>query len=144
MFIRGGRALALGLTLIGTSVAAAEPTLRIVKQGQQGSAQKPSRHVVRTQAEWTALWKANLGGAAPPKVDFSREMVLAAFMGTRPTGGYAIKITSAREEKGKLVVTVTEQQPPPGSMAIQVLTSPFHIVAVKRSSLPIAWKVAAK
>ena len=136
------------LTGLGGSGMAAALELRELKQGQHSGAQKPAREVARTQAEWTALGQ-RLGGARvrpaapPPKVDFEKEMVLAVAMGTRRTGGYGIRILEAREEQGKLKVTVVEQKPPPDALTIQVLTSPFHCVAVKKSALPVVWTVRA-
>jgi hypothetical protein len=113
---------------------------RTLAEGSLSAIGRPLRQVVRTQAEWAKLWKAHgRGEEAPPKVDWSKEMVVAVFAGSRPTGGYKVKVGQARPLKGKLRVAVVEQVPPPGSVAIQVITSPFHMVAVPKSSLPIAW-----
>jgi hypothetical protein len=100
--------------------------------------------VVRTPAEWSALWSKHGGGGAGapalPAVDFSRNMVLAAFLGTRRTAGYAVRISGATEEGKKLAVRVSERKPPPGAVTAQVITAPFHIVAVPKSALPVVWK----
>ncbi len=135
-----------------SAVSAAPPattSLRTVARGTQSPAAASSRQVIRDKAAWSRLWTTQLrpeGSEAetPPAVDFSREMVLAVFQGQKSSGGYAVTILSAKEEKGALLVTVREQSPPPDAMSIQVLTSPYHVVAVKRSKLPVKWKVVRK
>ena len=69
-----------------------------------------------------------------PSVDFTREVVVAVFMGTRPTAGFTIEITRVRVEGPALVVTYKETRPAPDGVTAQVLTSPFHIVAVPRGT----------
>ena len=56
------------------------------------------------------------------------------FLGTRPTAGFSVEIVRVRQEGVALVVEYKETRPAPGSVAAQVLTSPFHIVAVPRGS----------
>jgi hypothetical protein len=61
-------------------------------------------------------------------------------MGQKPTSGYGIRIRQAAVEKGKLVVRVTERRPPPDAITAQVITAPFHVVAVKKTDLPVTWE----
>jgi len=124
---------------------AAEEGLRNLARGSQSGVKKPERVTAKTQEEWAALWKRHAGEASSteaPKVDWSKEMVLAAFMGTRNTGGYAIQITSAKEQDGKLVAQVEVKVPKPGGFVTQTITSPFHMVAVPKSTLPVTWTVS--
>ncbi len=86
--------------------------------------------------EWAQLWRRMHQGREPmpdlPSVDFSRQMVLAAFMGRKPTGGYTVQITRVVAENGTITVTVRETAPSPNTPVIQVLTHPFHIVVVPK------------
>jgi protease stability complex PrcB-like protein len=139
------------LSPLTAAVAGTALPVRTLKQGIHCTVQKPERHVARTRTQYAGVWNRQLksgalDGAPPPgpKVDFSKEMVLAVFMGSRPTGGYSIQIQEARVEKGKLRVTVVEKSPPPGTITTQALTSPFHFVAVKKSSLPVEWRTVRK
>jgi hypothetical protein len=59
---------------------------------------------------------------------FTRSAVVAAFSGTRSSGGFAIKIESGAG--GRIVIE--ETTPPPDAMVTQALTHPFKVV-----SLPI-------
>lgn len=137
--------LSLGLAL-AVGASAAEEGVRTLARGSQSGVKKAERTVVKTPEECSALWKRHAGEAVTseaPKVDWSKEMVLAAFLGTRNTGGYAVQITGAKEQEGKLVVQVTEKAPKPGGFVTQVITSPFHLVAVPKSNLPVTWNVSA-
>lgn len=130
-------ALALG-------VSAADDGVRTLARGSQSGIKKAERVTAQTQEEWTALWKRHAGEAAAadaPKVDWSKEMVLGAFLGSRTTGGYAVQIAGVKEQAGKLVVQVETRSPKPGGFVTQAITSPFHLAAVPKSSLPVTWSV---
>jgi hypothetical protein len=60
---------------------------------------------------------------------FESNTVIAAFLGTRPTGGYSIDI--AAETDGS--IRISERRPPKGSMQKMVLSSPHKVVAVRTS-----------
>lgn len=94
--------------------------------------------VITDAKEWAQLWRLMHRGIEPmpdlPTVDFSRQMVLAAFMGRKPTGGYAIQITRIVAENGTITVTVRETAPSPNTPVIQVLTHPFHLVVIPKVS----------
>jgi hypothetical protein len=115
--------------------------LRRLDSGTFSSIQKPRTVVVRDMETWQALWKEHRGGTLPlPKVDFAKEMVLGAWAGTRPTGGYVITIQEARLKNGTLTVSVRSESPPPDAMLIQALTQPFDLVAVKKTGAKTVWK----
>ena len=59
-------------------------------------------------------------------------MVVGVFLGSRPTAGFGVEIVSAREEQGALVVRYRETRPAADAIAAQVLTSPYHLVAVPK------------
>lgn len=90
--------------------------------------------VVRTAAEWDALWRAHLPARQPAAVDFSKDMVVGVFLGSRPTPGYGVTIVSAVEEGNVLRVRYRETSPPADAIAAQVITFPFQIVAVPKSA----------
>ncbi len=95
------------------------------------------KHMVITDPkDWAELWKRVHRGKIPipevPTIDFSKNMVLAVFMGQKPTSGYAIQITEISRTNGEVVVKVKEVTPPKGAILLQVLTQPFHIVVVPK------------
>lgn len=91
------------------------------------------RLVVHTDEEWRALWAAHAGPEiSPPSVDFTSRMVAAVFAGERPTPGHEIEIVDSDEDGAGLTLTVAEHRPPRGTVAAQILVSPFHIVSLPK------------
>src|SRR4029453_6089957 len=77
---------------------------RIVDKGDRSQIMSAREVVVRTAAEWDALWRSHLPTRQPAAVDFSKEMVVGVFLGSRPTPGYGLTIVSAGEEGNALRV----------------------------------------
>ena len=137
----------VGVFLLSCSVAqGTAPAFRTIDKGAQSRIGSPRQVVARTVAEWDALWKAHTGpgrrgeGSAAPPIDFDRETVVAVFMGSRPTGGFSVAIDSATDRDGTLVIAYHEASPQPGAIAAQVLTFPYHIVAVPKHTGPVIFE----
>ena len=99
-----------------------------VYRGTQSRIEEPREVTIRSAAEWSALWKDHAPGAPVPAVDFTREMVVGVFLGTRPTGGYAVEITSIDAARSELIVAYRVDEPARDAMVIQALTAPAHLV----------------
>jgi hypothetical protein len=112
----------------------AKVAFRSIEKGTQSNIDSPRQAVARTPAEWAALWKAHDFGRPAPTVDFNREMAAAVFMGSRPTGGFSVEIVSAGERDGSYVVGYRESSPRSDAITVQILTAPYHIVAVPKHS----------
>ena len=115
-------------------------TIRTVEKGAHSNLDDRLTAAAKTEPEWTALWKKHNFDKPAPAVDFSKEMVVAVFMGSRPTAGFSVEIVSAATRDGKVVVNYKEAQPAPGGITAQVLTAPFHIAAIAKSSLPVTFE----
>ena len=85
---------------------------------------------MRTEEEWAKLWNQHAPDHKRPAVDFSRQMVIGAFMGSRPTAGFSIDILSTIQANGVMTVRYREVFPPRGAITAQVITSPFDLVTV--------------
>lgn len=131
------------VTLLGcTSATGADPlTLRSLGKGGFSGIKEMKQEVIKDKAAWEKLWtehsKPTRNASPAPEVDFSKEMVIAATLGTKRTGGYSVEIVSAEPAGRKLRVTVKQASPPPGALAIQALTAPFHFAAVPKSDLEV-------
>ena len=130
-----------GFLLLGCvtgSHAETLPVRSLVKAAFSGI-QDPKHEVIKDKAAWEAVWArhvANTKGAVPrPEVDFSKDMVILVAMGRQNTGGYSIQVSSVQTKGDTLEIAVTRTTPPPGTMVIQALTAPVHMVAVPRSAL---------
>lgn len=88
--------------------------------------------VARTPAEWAALWRRHAGDQAPPNIDFTTRTVVAVFLGTRPTAGYAVEVSGTKPSGRTLIVEWREHPPTPGSILAQVITSPSHVVSIPK------------
>lgn len=93
---------------------------------------QPQQIVARTADEFQALWRRHAPGRSAPAVDFTKQMVVAVFLGSRPSGGYQAEITGIRTAGDVMVVQWSERRPGPGQVAAQVMTSPSHLVTVPR------------
>ena len=65
-----------------------------------------------------------------PKVDFSKERIVALFLGQKNSGGFSIKVTDVSENAGKIYVSVQETVPKSGEMATMAITNPYTIVKI--------------
>jgi hypothetical protein len=107
---------------------------RTIDKGEQSNIDDPKQVTVRTEAEWTTLWQQHSPDRKRPAVDFSKEMIVGVFMGGRPTAGYNISIVSTFAKDGNVLVRYQESTPKPGAMTAQVLTFPYHLVAVPKTT----------
>jgi len=107
---------------------------RTIEKGDQSNIDEAKQVMVRTEAEWTKLWQQHSPDRTRPAVDFSKEMVVGVFMGSRPTAGYSVSIVSASAKDGGVIVRYRESMPQRGAMTAQVLTLPYHLVAVGRAT----------
>ncbi len=111
------------------------PHTRTIEKGDQSNVDDAKQVLVRSEAEWTKLWSQHAPDHPRPKVDFSKEMVVAVFMGSRPSAGFSTTITSATAAKGALIVRYTETKPGPSSVSAQILTFPYHLVAIPKAAV---------
>jgi hypothetical protein len=129
------RAVVVVSWLSVVSIVAAQPgsPLKTIDKGPMSAIEAPRQVVVRSADDWEALWRAHGRGRVMPAVDFSQQMVLGVFLGSRPTAGYGVEIVSADVNDGTLVVRYRETRPRSDSITAQVITSPFHLVAVPKT-----------
>jgi hypothetical protein len=67
-----------------------------------------------------------------PQVDFSREVVVVAALGQRPTGGFNILIESAAATRDGVTVSIRATAPGPGCGVTLALTQPVDIARMPR------------
>jgi hypothetical protein len=115
-----------------------------IAQGHQSGIERRREVIVRTPGEWQALWTEHQPDAQPPRVDFSKAMVIGVFLGFRNTAGYSAAITSIERAGEEIVVTWKESTPGPQDITSQVLTFPHHIVRSDRQDGRIVFKQAPR
>jgi hypothetical protein len=144
----------LAMCVVG-AVACATPTepaettaVPITRFGPTGRAltavsgyPEPQRFVVRDSATMAMVWQTIYKTVSPrpdmPLVDFNKNMVLVAALGTRSTAGHDIVLESAEFGAEGLIVYTRISAPPPGLAVAQVITQPVDVGVVPLSTGPV-------
>ena len=94
------------------------------------------RLVIDDVESWATFWAqlhANISPAPPaPIVNFGTRVIIAATMGQRATGGYAIQIEEITRVGDDLRVVVLEISPGPNCLTTQAFSAPATAVSVPR------------
>ena len=132
------------MTLLAAALAMlmmqAPAAMRTVARGDQSFIESERQVVARSSAEWNTIWRQHDPDRPVPAVDFSKEMVVGVFLGSRNTGGYSVEVLSAAVEQDALIVRYRQRTPPPGAITAQVITMPFHIVAIPQSTADVKFQ----
>lgn len=99
------------------------------------------RVVIRDRDAWRAYWSSIHRPFIPappaPDVDFSREMIIVASMGLRPSAGFAIRIENATADPSRLIISVRQTVPGTGCALGAALTQPVDLARVPATPLPV-------
>ena len=124
-------AAALVAAFLQTAALPAQ-TMTTLAKGAHSGVETPRQVVARSAVEWKTLWQAHARDQPAPEVDFTRDMVVGVFMGTKPTGGFGVEIVGTRRDQDSLIVEYRETRPGRGAITAQIITMPFHLVAIPR------------
>jgi hypothetical protein len=109
-------------------VEAATPTrsgeIKIIAEGYNSEIEQPFLFVVRSAETYRQL-QMLIRELPAAGFNFENQAVVAAFAGTRNTGGYSVEIKNSGEK-----VMVAVNNPPADAMLTQALTSPYKIAVV--------------
>ena len=108
------------------------PPSRSVDKGTQSNVSARGEVTIRDAEAWATLWREHAPNRPQPAVDFSREMVVGVFLGTRATAGFAVEVVGARDAGNETTVQYRETTPARDAITAQVLTSPYHLVATPK------------
>lgn len=122
-----------------SAVAATAPALLAEWSGPYGGGDAPATRVIKTSAEWSALWQ-QLEREPPRAFDPRNETAGAIFLGQRRTGGYQVKLIGVRREVDQVVIEYREITPPRGAAVPQVLTAPWAVAVIPATPLPIVFR----
>jgi hypothetical protein len=117
----------------GGRLADGPVAFQTILAGANSLADTSSVVLVKNESHWEKIWIQAKGRVDPlpsrPTVDFSRQYVIAAFMGERPSSGYRIEI-SAIEKKGNILDVYVKKYETPGMLT--VITNPFYLARIPR------------
>jgi hypothetical protein len=126
--------------LVKSSQSAVMP-LNTVIESEQSGIQVPQRMVIRDEATWETVW-AELEGpstnAMPiPQIDFTRNMILVATLGTKPTAGYTVSLGPTYETDTQVTTYVQKTSPGKKCGTAEMVTHPFSAASLPRSDLVV-------
>lgn len=113
----------------------AKEDFEVLGQGSQSNIEKPFIFVARDAQTYGQLQNMVEGLPAASTIDFETNAVVAAFAGTKSTGGYTVQITKTSQ-----VNMIELSALPKGSMVTQIITQPYKVVLIpvgKNESLPL-------
>lgn len=119
------------------AAALASVSFTSIAQGDMSDQQTARQAIVRTAEDWKALWSDHSPNQVLPEIDFASQMVVGVFLGTKPTDGWEVEVVGVQGDEDALVVQYAVRQPRRGQMVAQILTQPFHLVAVPRQGDPV-------
>ena len=122
-----------------SNVKAADGKIKVIAEDAYGTIETPFIFVARSKETYAQLQM--LVENLPPvsEIDFSGMAVVAAFAGTKNTGGYSVSI---RQMTDKIIVEVVE--PPKDAMTTDALTMPFQVALIPlEEEKPVPLEVSA-
>jgi hypothetical protein len=132
----------LGAALIAVSLAGcvedntSDPSVKVafavVTTGQFSGIESERLEVIRDPDDFSALWLIHANGVQPD-IDFDQNMVVAAFLGERPTGGFTIAITEVEERGDSLLVKVRATFPGDNCIVTQAFSQPHQIITMAQT-----------
>jgi hypothetical protein len=123
-----------------------EVNFEIIDSGYISGYCEEAYFVVRTESEWEMIWERHTILQEPPpscpNVDFSKNVVICAFMGRCPTAGYSIYIEKIWTDEEQVHVEIFKRSPSGDLVVAEVITSPFVIASLEKIDLQFVFHVA--
>jgi len=116
-----------------------DPFVVLAEGSDAGTLTRRTNYRITTDEQFVELWGLIYGQGAPaiPQVNFSQYEVFALFDGSHSTGGYRVAVTRVEDKDGQRLVYLTREEPGEACAVASSITSPFQVVRVSKTSLPI-------
>lgn len=137
-----------GLMLAGcASLGGGGPAgVTVLTSGNHSNIKDQTYKDIHTQADFDKFWDQAFGGMgmAPdkPTVDFSKDMVIASFIGEQTHGGFVIRITKVENTGSEIDVTVTVTIPGANCRYPRNSTEQFQFATLPASTEPVNFNLA--
>ncbi|WP_166890373.1 hypothetical protein [Massilia sp. CCM 8734] len=116
--------------IVFEALASEDVPFRQVVRSQFSAIGEARQLVIKDAQSLAALWKEHNPPGPLPGVDFSKQMVVAAFLGSRGDGSFSIEIGSIERIGGRLRVTTEERTLGRHSQLIPAAFGPRPVVMV--------------
>lgn len=101
----------------------------VLEKGFQCAIKVEKHQLITAKEDFENVWKENfsLSFQVPviPEIDFSKKMVIAAWMGEKNTGGFEIDLQSINIDKEIMVITIKQIQPGKTCITTMAIEHPF-------------------
>ena len=127
--------LALERLTPGTSIP-----FGIVAQGRDSQRSEPGLVTISTSETWDALWSSHRPTDVRPEVDFSRQRVLALFLGEQSEQGRTVEVREVQQKPKFLRVLIDVRDvrtESPEDRGPSARTSAYQIITVANTDLPL-------
>ncbi len=116
--------------------AVAVPFTQLVS-GTRSTVADRVNYFITSSTQLNELWKMVDAKGQPPKVDFTKDAVIAVFAGKQPTAGYAITVSKVTDSNSRLV-SITIKKPDSTCKPKATATMPYELVTIPATMLPLA------
>jgi hypothetical protein len=105
-------------------------------EGQHSGIAQPRTVAVSDKTEWEQVWKEHSAEAPVPSVDFSKESVVAVFLGETRAAGVKIEIVVQNDmiDANRLNVFYKEIRSAAKPFAAQMICRPYAMVKVRKAA----------
>lgn len=137
------RGLIAAVAASACGVSAEPVPFAVLAQGTQSGVEAERAVAIFDAAAFRSLWSEHVSELEPappvPSVDFSQAVVIAAFAGSRNTGGYGLSVAGVESKGDRLEVELVLTRPGTGCMVPQAITRPYVWGRLPKFSLPVAF-----
>ncbi len=134
-----GQQHAVAPTIAASSGVFSQSTPKVLAQGVTAPISTRVNYLIQSKNKLQQLWTLIYGVSAPtiPSVNFSKYDVAAVFAGVQPTTGYSISVFGIKTTPKNEVAVITITSPGPSCAVTKKNTSPYAVVLIPHSSLPL-------
>jgi hypothetical protein len=127
--------MAIGVMALSKKPVESPVEFTVVLEGRHSLIDTAAVMLIDNAEDWTNIWHLAQGQIEPmppvAEIDFQHDMILAAFMGQKNSGGYRIEIAEITLIDKILTVKINNYSAD-GGMMLTVLTSPYQIVSIPK------------
>ncbi|MEM2691266.1 MAG: protease complex subunit PrcB family protein [Candidatus Bathyarchaeia archaeon] len=117
----------------------------ILEKGDISGYCEEAYFVVENEADWVRVWERHTlifePREPPPSIDFSRNIVVCAFMGQCPTTGYSIDVERIWTDGKQVFVEVVKRGLPESFAVGQMITCPYVMILVEKTGMPFVFNI---
>ncbi len=106
--------------------------------GDQCNMENPMNMLITSQAQFDSAWNRAFTMDMPPEkpvIDFTKNSVVALFLGTVNTGGHSIEITGIKANEGnRILITAEHKLPGKNCLSTQAIEFPYYLALINQAA----------